>query len=174
MRNSEYIYKKASEIARKAGTRNPLKVARDLGIEVYKNSELTDLLGLYTVIKKKRAIVVNSSLEEYMLNMVVAHEIGHDILHREEAKTNAMHEFELFNMKDNKEYEANVFAAHLLLDTDETLIMAQEGIDVASIACNMCVNINLVLIKLNELIALGYDLRMPMDTKKNFLKDIRV
>ena len=119
-------------------------------------------------------IVVNSRLEEYMLRMVVAHEIGHDILHRKEAKHGAMQEFELFDMKDSLEYEANVFAAHLLLDTNELLELAHDGVDVASIASIMHVNINLVLIKVSELITLGYDLRMPMDTKKEFLGDITV
>ena len=119
-------------------------------------------------------IVVNSRLEEYMLRMVVAHEIGHDILHRKEAKHGAMQEFELFDMKDSLEYGANVFAAHLLLDTNELLELAHDGVDVASIASIMHVNINLVLIKVSELITLGYDLRMPMDTKKDFLRDITV
>lgn len=174
MKNSEYIYRKASEVTKRAGSRNPLNIADDLGIDVYWSNELSDLLGLYTVIKKKRAIVVNSRLEEYMLKMVLAHEIGHDILHREEAKKGAMQEFEFFNMKDTKEYEANVFAAHLLIDTDEILELAHEGKDVSCIACNMCVNINLALIKISELITLGYDLRMPLDTKKDFLRDIKV
>ena len=106
--------------------------------------------------------------------MVVAHEIGHDILHYKEAKHGSMQEFELFDMKDSLEYEANVFESHLLLDTNELLELARDGVDVASIASIMCVNINLVLIKISELITLGYDLRMPMDTKKDFLRDIIV
>ena len=35
MRRSEYIYLKANEVTKKTGTRNPLDVASDLGIEVY-------------------------------------------------------------------------------------------------------------------------------------------
>ena len=174
MMNSKYIYQKANSIVRRAGTRDPKRIASELGIEIYYNGNLVDLLGLYTLIKKKRAIVLNNRLEDYMLMMVLAHEIGHDALHREYAKNGALQEFELFNMNDLKEYEANAFAAHLLLDTDEVLDLCYGGADVASIASEMCVNINLVLIKINELIKLGYDLRMPLDTKKDFLKDIRV
>lgn len=174
MRRSEFIYRKANEIAKQAGTRNPMNVASDIGIEIYWKNNMSRLLAFYTVINKRRSIVVNDRLEEYMLRMVVAHEIGHDILHRAEAKKGAMQEFEIFDMKNTLEYEANVFAAHLLLDTKEIMEMAHDGVDVASIACRMCVNINLVLIKISELITLGYDLRMPMDTKRDFLRDIIV
>lgn len=172
MTNSEYIYQKVNELMKKVGSREPLKIADELGIDIYYNGDFDKLLGFYTQVKKKRAIVINNRLDEYMARMVLAHELGHDALHRNYTKTSPFQEFVLFDMKDNKEYEANVFAAHLLLDTDEILELAQDGLDVYSIASTMCVNINLVLIKISEMITLGYDLRMPLDTKKDFLRDI--
>ncbi len=174
MRRSEEIFGRAEAIVKRAGTRNPLAIAEDLGIDVYWNGELTELLGLYTVVQRKRAIVMNNRLPEYMQTMVLAHEIGHDVLHREEAQKALMQEFQLFDMKSKLEYEANVFAAHLLLGTDEVLELAHAGEEVSSIAGRMGVNINLVLIKISELIALGYDLRMPMESKRDFLRDMRI
>lgn len=171
---SKHIYDKANSIVKKAGTRNPIRIANELGVDIYYNAEFDDLLGMYTSQRKKRAMVVNNRLDEHLLRMVVAHELGHDALHREEAKTGAMQEFVLFQMKDTKEYEANAFAAHLLIDTKEVLEMAYEGMDIASMASNFNVYINLMLIKLNELTSLGYDLRVPMETRGDFLKNITV
>lgn len=118
MINSKYLYEQANRIVKKAGTRNPINVARELGIEIYWHDNLEDLLGLFTVIKKKRAIVLNNRLEEYMLRMVMTHEIGHDTLHRDLAKNSTFQEFVLFDIKSQAAYEANIFASHLLIDTD--------------------------------------------------------
>lgn len=174
MRDSLFIYKRANEIVKETQTRNPFEVAKRLGLKVYYNDEFTNLLGFYSIITKKRAVVINTRLEEYMARMVMAHEIGHDTLHQEIAQQGVMEEFTLFNVKNDTEYEANMFAAHLLLDTDEILEYAKEELNFVSIASINCVNVNLVLIKISEMIKLGYDLRMPSDIKKDFLKDIKV
>ena len=84
-----------------------------------------------------------------------------------------MREFELFRMQSSTEYEANAFAAHLLIDTDECLEYAREGYDVVQIARMMNSEINLMLIKLQELIRLGYNLRLPMEPRNDFFKKIK-
>lgn len=61
---------------------------------------------MYTYQNRIKAVFLNNRLEEYMLRMVVAHEIGHDMLHREFAKNGAIKEFVLFDMKNQTEYEA--------------------------------------------------------------------
>ena len=71
---------------------------------------------------------------ECMTQMVAAHEIGHEVCRRALAKANGMREFTLFSMKDNTEYEANVFAAHILLDNDDVCSPARQSYDVADIA----------------------------------------
>lgn len=174
MTNSFEIHSKANKIALEAGTRNPLDIAKFLGIKVYFEDNYKSLLGMYVNQFKMRAIFINDRLEEYMFRMVMAHEIGHDTLHRELATNNAMQEFVLFNVKNVTEYEANVFASHLLLDTNEILSLAHDGVDVVQMSNLMCVNVNLVLIKISEMVTLGYDLRMPTNIKKDFLKEIKV
>ncbi|MFI3238879.1 MAG: ImmA/IrrE family metallo-endopeptidase [Lachnospiraceae bacterium] len=174
MSNSREIYDKANAIVRKAGTRNPLRIANELGFDVRYVDYFNSLIGMYTYQHRIKAIFINNRLEEYMLRMVVAHEIGHDVLHRDIAKNGAMKEFVLFDMKDRTEYEANLFAAHLLIDTNEFIELAYDGTDVSAMASHFCVNINLILMKISDLIHLGYDLRMPMEAKANFMKDIRV
>lgn len=90
------------------------------------------------------------------------------------AKGEELQEFELFRMRSGTEYEANAFAAHVLIDTDECLAYARDGYDVVQIAKMMNSEINLMLIKLQELIRLGYDLRLPMEPRSDFFKNIRL
>lgn len=85
-----------------------------------------------------------------------------------------LNEFVLFDMKNQTEYEVNAFAAHVLMDTNAFIEMAHDGKDISHIASTMGVNINLALIKLQELVKLGYDLRMPMEAMADFMKDIKV
>ena len=79
------------------------------------------LKGMYRVIKRNRFIFLNNSLDENMLRIVCAHELGHDQLHRNMAKTTPIHEFMLYDMKSKPEYEANIVAAEILMDSDEVL-----------------------------------------------------
>ncbi len=48
--------------------------------------------------------------------VILAHEIAHSVLHAN--ITAAFHEFTLFDDTDRQEYEANLFAAELLLSDD--------------------------------------------------------
>lgn len=105
--------------------------------------------------------------------MVLAHEIGHDIYHRDLAK-NGLKEFTLFNMKNDTEYVANAFAAHLLLDNDEVLELARDGYDVVQIAGMLNSDINLLLIKMQEMNNMGYNFNVPCHPERNFLKKIKV
>ena len=107
MIDSFYIYSKATEMVKQTGTRNPMKIASEIGVMLRYSEELDKLLGLYTYRWKHRIILLNDKMEEIMARMVCAHELGHDALHRDIAKGEGLKEFVLFNMKDTTEYEAN-------------------------------------------------------------------
>ena len=159
MIDSLYIYSKATDIVKQTGTRNPMKITSDIGVMLRYSEELDKLLGLYTYRWKHRIILLNEKMDEIMARMVCAHELGHDALHRDLAKGDGLKEFVLFNIKDTTEYEANAFAAHLIIDDDDIYSMCKEKYDVVQMAKMLNVNINLVLIKLQELNKLGYDFR---------------
>ena len=147
MIDSFYIYSKATDMVKQTGTRNPMKIASEIGVMLRYSEELDKLLGLYTYRWKHRIILLNDKMEEIMARMVCAHELGHDALHRDIAKGDGLKEFVLFNMKDTTEYEANAFAAHLIIDDDDIYSMSKEKYDVVQMAKMLNVNINLVLIK---------------------------
>ena len=52
--NAESIHDKASEVVRQCGTRDTLRIAKELGIRVYYNDNFEDLLGMYTYKWKHR------------------------------------------------------------------------------------------------------------------------
>ncbi len=164
------IYIKAEQLIRKSGTNNVLKIANDLGVKLYYGN-YDNLLGMYTCKWKHRFIFLNNNLEDYMLQMVLAHEIGHDIFHRDLA-SNGLKEFALFNLKNITEYEANAFAAHILLKNEEVLTLARDGYDVAQIASALNSHINLLLIKLQEMNKMGLDFNIPYRPRSNFFKDV--
>ena len=85
---SEEIYKKANSIVKSCGTRDTLKIARELGIHLHFLDNLNDLLGMYTYRHKERHILLNSNMEYLIMQMVCGHEIGHDTFHRDLAKGN--------------------------------------------------------------------------------------
>lgn len=171
---SEEIYNKARSIVRRCGTRDALRIAKDLGIYITYVDDLDRLLGMYTYRYKERHILLNSKMDEMLMQLVCAHEIGHDILHRDLAKNNqTLTEFTIFDMQTRQEYESNAFAAHILIDDDEMNEYMQEGYDVSQLAAAFHTNYNLMLVKLNEMNRLGGHYNLPYTPNSDFLKNIK-
>ena len=121
MMNAEQLSRVGEKLVKRCGSRDPFEIARQLGINVMLCENFGSLKGMYRVIKRNRFIFLNNSLDENMLRIVCAHELGHDQLHRNMAKTTPIHEFMLYDMKSKPEYEANIVAAEILMDSDEVL-----------------------------------------------------
>jgi Zn-dependent peptidase ImmA (M78 family) len=164
------IFKKAEQLIQKTGTNNVMQIPSRLGIKLYYEN-YDNLLGMYTCRWKHRMIFLNNNLEDHMLQMVLAHEIGHDIFHRDLA-SEGLKEFALFNLKNITEYEANAFAAHILLKNEEVLNFVRDGYDVAQIASTLNSNINLLLIKMQEMNKMGFDFNVPYRPCSNVFRDV--
>ena len=167
---SDYIYRDARRIVRTHETRDPFKLAEYMGIHVIYDYDFTDLKGMYMIIKRSRFIILNGNLKRRDLKTVCAHEIGHDRLHRDLAQSSGLQEFVLYDMKSRPEYEANVFAGELLIDDEEILSLIYDGCDIVHIASELQVDINLVLIKVDELRKRGYDVQTPYRPQSDFLR----
>lgn len=163
------IQEQVEELIRQYGTRDPDELAACLGIHIYERSDFHQLLGMYAVLDGRRCIFLNANIDEGQRRMILSHEIGHDRLHQEEGQRQGLFEFTLFNMTRRNEYEANVFAAHLLLEDEEVHSLAMEGRDVVSIARLFKVDINLLLIKLVEMKKKGYPMRRQELPDPDFL-----
>ena len=157
-------------LVKRCRTRDPFEIAKSLGVEVLHCDDFGPLKGMYRVIKRNRFIFINKDLSPRMQTIVCAHEIGHDQLHRSMAKNDAIQEFMLYDMATKPEYEANIVAAEILLDTDTILEYIYEyGYTSEQIARAMYTDINLVALKVAHLAETGYDLRR-IDHRSDFLK----
>lgn len=167
--NPELLYQAGSRLVKRCGTRNPFAIADDLGIKVMFCSNFGPLKGMYRVIKRNRFVFINSDLSKRMKQIVCAHEIGHDQLHRQLAQGGAIQEFMLYDMTLRPEYEANVVAADILMDTNELLeYIYQSRYSAEQISKTMSIDQNLVALKIECLRNTGHDLR-PLGHQSNFL-----
>ncbi|MGL5123736.1 MAG: ImmA/IrrE family metallo-endopeptidase [Fusobacteriaceae bacterium] len=100
------------------GTRDPFRLCKHLKIAItYK--ELGNVRGYYTRCLKKKNIVLNENLDELSMRVVLAHELGHAILHKKEI--NLMKESFMFPKNSVVEKEANKFASELLIDDENNI-----------------------------------------------------
>ena len=165
-----YLSKVGNDLVIRCGTRDPFRIAQELGIEVLFCESFGPLKGMYRVIKRNRFIFINKDLSPCMQTIVCAHEIGHDQLHRSMAKNDAIQEFMLYDMATKPEYEANIVAAEILLDTAELLeYVYHYGYTSEKIARAMHTDINLVALKIAHLAETGHDLHR-IDHRSDFLK----
>ena len=127
-------------------------------------------LHIYYIIKRNRIIILNDNMPERMQQIVCAHELGHDALHRQFAKDGGLREFMLYDMKSRPEYEANMYAADLLLDDEEVMELAKDGYDMQQVAGILNTDINLIGLKMASMNYRGFDLRIGIEPKSDFLR----
>ena len=115
-------------------------------------------------------VMISSFLSEDEKRIVAAHELGHVILHRAQLKLAPMKDEYLYNMKDNTEYQANLFAADLLLEDNEIDQMSKnEDLDYFGFCSSLYSSPELMSFKLYSLIQRGHTYHMPMELQSNFL-----
>ena len=110
------IKRLAAYYSKKFDTRNPFEIADSLGI-LYQIGNI-GCSGCYMYLKKHRYIFLNQNLTEFEQKLVMAHELGHAVLHRTQNCYFIRHKT-LFSI-DKLELEANKFAVELLI-SDEML-----------------------------------------------------
>ena len=151
------IVAKANEVVQETGSRDPEEIASQLGI-IIMPCNFSKQKGVYKVIKKDRFIFVKEDLCPELRNIVLLHEIGHDVLHRKEALT--FQEFNIFDVRGGRmEYEANSFAAEVSLPDEDILEYVRQGLSAEEIAKCMNSDINLVMLKIESLNRRGYSFR---------------
>lgn len=70
------------------------------------------------------------------------------------------------------EIEANIFAAHLLLDEEEVFEYIKRGFSYEELAKIFSVNINMMIFKLNEMQRRGYNFNLSEYPDSTFFKSL--
>ena len=130
----------------KFDTTCPYKLANNLGI-ILIIEDLGELMGMYKYIKKNKVVFINSNLREEERRFVLAHEIGHAILH---TKSSCFFSNTANINKIKKEYEANLFASELLIDFEDIDILYLQGYSIGQLASYYKVPVELIEFKFKE------------------------
>lgn len=109
-------------IVEKHGTRNPIRIAADMGIKII-YEPLGMINGYFTTMCRQKQIHINSELDERRMLFTMAHELGHAVLHPNE---NTPFLKSTLLSVNKLEKEANLFAVKLMI-SNEDLDMFKEN-----------------------------------------------
>ena len=118
-----YVAEQVQKTIKKYKTRNLFSICEQKNIEIIYADLEPDVRGFYQYYKRKSIIHLNCNISEEEQYIVLAHELGHVIMHKD---YNCIFLSRYTYMtKDIYEHQANLFAAELLLP-DEVPIEYQE------------------------------------------------
>lgn len=127
--------------------------------------------GFFLVHRRKKHITINGDLPDVLQKVVLAHELGHCVLHSGSSSA-AFHEVILFDTADQKEYEANVFASELLLPDEAVLEVLNDDMFFFQAAKALYVPSELLDFKFRILKRRGYKVESPITANGDFLKNL--
>ena len=120
-------------------------------------------------------ITINADLPDALQGVICAHELGHAVLHAQQAGVNAFHDFSLFDTASIKEYEANLFAAEFLMSDEDVMAELNDDISFFGAAAQLKVPAELLDFKFRIMKRKGYKMiDPPLMANSNFLKDVQV
>lgn len=110
---------------KKYKTLDPYELAEAMGIIIHR-MELGNTRGFCYTSRRIKQIILNNNLPEWTERFVLAHEIGHLVMHPKHSAPFLQSTF--FSM-DKFEIEANKFATELIIPDDELMDMYEYTVD---------------------------------------------
>ena len=172
----ESISKSVCNAMSGTGETDPFRICKELGILTLFAPMGTfpgACKGFFLSQSRKMAVTVNSDLSEELQRIICAHELGHAVLHRKGAGLKAFHDFILFDTVSHYEYEANLFAAELLLRDKEVLAALNDDLSFFQAAQALNVPAELLDFKFRAMKRKGYKLDAPISARSDFLKNVK-
>ena len=126
MHTTDYIIHAVEVLERKYDTRDPYALCECLGIRIRRMDLKKKLKGFFFYQSRIANIVIDSNVNEVLERILIAHELGHAVLHKEIAMMGGFQEMEVFDSTSVTENEANLFCAELLLTDTEVLEQLEE------------------------------------------------
>ncbi|MDR1605306.1 MAG: ImmA/IrrE family metallo-endopeptidase [Gracilibacteraceae bacterium] len=172
----EYLCRESARIRKKYGESDPWRLAAAMNIVVHlkeMGKKPTACKGFYLYKQRKHVITINSCLSERMRQIVLMHELGHVVLHRNVPKPMGFRDFLLFDRTDTYEYEANMFAAEYLLDDDAVISLLNDDTFFNYAAENLRVPPELLDFKFRILKSKGYKIEPQYIASGDFLRKLK-
>lgn len=169
----EYIIDQVQKTIKKYAETNPVRLAKAMKIIVsYRPLGTAEgcIKGFFVIVNRIKHITINSDLPEELQKVILAHEIGHAVLHKKEAQGAAFHELMLFDSVDHKEYEANIFASELLLSNEDVMDAINEDQFFFDAAKQLCVPPEMLDFKFRIMKKQGFKVESPIISNGDFLK----
>ena len=166
-----------AKLKRKYKESDPFRLCDAMGVKLISQSlgkEPDSIKGFFLECKRIKTITINSDLPEVIQKIIVAHELGHAVLHRK-AGLSAFHEVGLFDESTEMEKDANLFAAEYLLDDETVIETLNSDTTFFTAAAVLCVPVELLDFKFRVMKWKGYMLsETPIMAKSTFLRGIEV
>ena len=128
---------RVKNLINRCNSKDPFKICKTLKIRIT-CKDIGEIRGYYTTCLRKKNIVLNEKLDVLSMKIVLAHELGHAILHKKEI--NLMKETFMFPKNSKVEKEANQFASELLIDeflTDEYINFSSSELEIFEELCKL-------------------------------------
>ena len=171
---TDYIFDQAVKLRRRFRTTDPFELLDDMGAILHYSNAYPrgGLRGYCTIMNQTEYVVINAKQPEEEQRVVAGHEAGHLILHKTELRGGApMRDFDVYNVTNMLERQANFFAADFLIDDDDVLdLMHSRDADFFNVAKELCIPAPFFAFKLYSMVNRGYNMRVPVDLNSTFLK----
>ncbi len=168
----DYICNNVNKVIKKYDSRDPFEICRDMDIRIHYKDLGTALKAYYFYQSRIKNIVINSRSGEIVRRILCGHELGHAVLHGKLAAMKGFQELELFDTIVPTEYEANLFAAELIIPDDDLLeLLNDRDKSFFDIAKELYIPAELLDFKFRILKNKGYRLETPIFAQSNFLKN---
>ena len=165
-----YVYHKAAGLIRRYGTRDPFELLSAMHVQVRFYYDLTHTKGFTRYMLRQYFVGLNGNLPLYEQRIVAAHELGHIVLHAQELKTAPLFDTAVYDKRSSTEYEANLFAADLLLPDEEVMDTAGASrSDLDSLCLALGTTPGLMNFKLRSMRSRGIDVPLPFECDSRFL-----
>ena len=163
-----YVEKQVERLAAKYKTRDPFELLDCVNAITFETDKYTRLKGYCFLSCRSTYVAVNTYLPKEEKRMVAAHELGHITLHKNLLKLAPMQDSVLYDMRTPCEYEANLFAANLLVCDSDVEQLAGE-MDYFDLCKTLSVSPELMSFKLYSLVQRGYRYNLPIGLNSKFL-----
>ena len=106
MKTAEHIIETVDKLVRKYHTRDPYELCQLLGIKIHYYDLQKKLKGFFYYQSRQKNIVIDHNVNGILERILVAHELGHAVLHTKIAMMHGFQEMEVFDDRSIEENEA--------------------------------------------------------------------